>query len=339
MSKSLFISNKKFISCRRITKRVRLFNKNAEVYLKINGSFDHASLDKIPENERKNYIEANKELDKFYTKHDVARNVVDKMISLIGDNWLFIEPSAGSGVFLDALPGTIGFDIAPTDSKHKIFKNDFLSGDYSQFLSNKEKKMKKVFVGNPPFGKKSRLAIQFVNKALETGEYVCFIIPVQFRKWSVQSKINKEAKLILDMDLDSNSFEFLGEDYSVRCCFQIWTKNETEFPDIRMKHAPETTHADFDMWQFNRTTEAEKYFDYDWDFAVPRQGFLDYTFKAFKKEDCNRKHQWIFFKAKNKKILKRLLDIDFQKLSHLNTGIPGFGKADVVKEYNKLNKK
>ena len=86
-------------------------------------------------------------------------------------------------------------------------------------------------------------------------------------------------------------------------------------------------------YERHRTTEAEKFFDVDWDFAVPRQGYQDYTFKAFHKDECDRKKQWIFFKAHSEDALERLLALDFQKLSLLNTGIPGFGKADVVEAY------
>ena len=92
-------------------------------------------------------------------------------------------------------------------------------------------------------------------------------------------------------------------------------------------------HPDFDMYQYNRTEQAKKFFDYEWDFAVPRQGYLDYATKEFSKNDCDMKQQWIFFKAKNMKTLERLKKLDFDKLSKKNIGIPGFGKADVVQEY------
>jgi hypothetical protein len=93
------------------------------------------------------------------------------------------------------------------------------------------------------------------------------------------------------------------------------------------------------MYQFNRTTEAEKYFDkslYPWDFAVPRQGHYDYTLRVYKSEDCDRKLQWIFFKAKDRKVLKRLVGLDFVQLSKKNTSTPGFGKADVIELYKSI---
>ena len=142
--------------------------------------------------------------------------------------------------------------------------------------------------------------------------------------------------MVLDYDLPDDSFLLMGEKYDVRCCFQIWTMNDVQLPDLRLTFKPSTKHPDFEMYQYNRTTQAEKFFDYEWDFAVVRQGYHDYTDLKFCKEECNKKQQWIFFKAKNKTVLERLKKIDFCKLSKKNTSTPGFGKADVVEEYSSL---
>jgi hypothetical protein len=171
--------------------------------------------------------------------------------------------------------------------------------------------------------------------SLKCSEIVGFILPIQFRKWSAQSKINKQAKLVFDMLLPINSFTLSNKEYNLRCCFQIWTLNN-DTTNLRLLEKPRTWHSDFKLYQYNRTPEAEKYFDMIWDFAVPRQGYLDYTFKAFSKEQCDRKQQWIFFKANNDIVLEKLKALDFVKLSLKNSGIPGFGKADVIEEYTKL---
>lgn len=268
-----------------------------------------------------------KELDKFYTKKEIALLCYEEYKKLVPANSFFIEPSAGSGSFLDIIvEDKLGFDIAP--EKTEIIKLDFLKDDISIYL-----KENSIFLGNPPFGKKSKLAIEFLNKCLDNSNFVGFIVPIQFRKWSVQSKINEDAKLVLDLDLPLNAFALGDKDYSVQCCFQVWTN--TGVKNLRIKR-PDVDHDDFIMYQYNRTEDAEKFFSYDWDFATYRQGYLDYTLKVYDEKDCDRKQQWIFFKAKNEKILSRLLELDFVKLSKLNTTTPGFGKADVVKEYTKL---
>jgi len=226
----------------------------------------------------------------------------------------------------------VSFDLSPELSE--IIQLDFLKDDIKPHLPTNP-----IFLGNPPFGKKSKLAIAFVNKCLDYSDCVGFIVPIQFRKWSVQSKINKEAKLILDLDLEENAFELNGKDYGVRCCFQVWCLDSFSKNKNLRERTPIVEHSDFKMYQYNRTSQALKYFDYDWDFAVIRQGYHDYTKKAFSKEECDKKQQWIFFKAKNKRVLGRLLNLNFVKLSKLNTSIPGFGKADVIKEYNSKHTK
>lgn len=275
-------------------------------------------------------------LDKYYTKVPVARQCYDILRPLVAEGSLFVEPSAGGGAFIEAIGSDdeiIGFDVAPEHPS--VIQNDFLSNDLRHLLTPEQRDRNIVAIGNPPFGKKAALAVEFVNRSLQMFGLAAFIVPVQFQKWSVQSKIEPFASLIVDHLLPEDSFEVMGKTYKVRCCFQVWSLNHHDLPDLRIKGKPSTNHPDFDMWQFNRTTEAEKFFDYDWDFAVPRQGFQDYTFKAKNKDECDRKKQWIFFKANSDDALKRLLALDFEMLSRKNTGIPGFGKADVVAEYER----
>lgn len=285
----------------------------------------------------KDLIQVYKDLDKYYTKDHIAEICVEAMIRKFPfdlKEYLFIEPSAGSGAFIDAASAKglsiKGFDLLPT--RDDIIKNDFLSGNIEDYLSKDERSKKRITIGNPPFGSKSGLAIKFVNRSLEQSDFVGFIIPNQFEKWSVQSKINPNAKLIANIVLPEDSFILLDKTIKLRCVFQIWTLKESD-EDLRIKAKPDIKHPDFLLYQYNRTEEAEKFFDYDWDFAVPRQGYNDYTFKAYSKEECDMKKQWIFFKALNQEALEILMSIDFESLSKNNLGTPGFGKADVVKAY------
>ncbi|MDX0427365.1 hypothetical protein GOL30_23360 [Sinorhizobium medicae] len=286
----------------------------------------------------------NRQLDKFYTKPSIAKDCYFVFKDILQDakiedrNLLFIEPSAGSGAFLDIIQEPkLGFDISPDDPL-TIRKNDFLCGNLLEVLNDEERQKQLVFIGNPPFGTKSKLAIAFVNKALEYSNIVGFVVPLQFRKWSVQSKIAQNARLILDKDLPENAFEFMGKDYKVRCCFQVWALDSFpgSFSNLRLTQKPAIDHPDFVMYQYNRTEQARKFFDYDWDFAVPRQGYLDYSIRAYSKVECDPKHQWLFFRATDTSVLERLKRLDFEKLSRKNIGIPGFGKADVVQEYEAL---
>ena len=71
-------------------------------------------------------------LDKYYTSPELAKYIVDKTISIIGEENIteYIEPSAGSGVFLDYLDELgkdyLAYDIEPEDKRNRIVKCDFL---------------------------------------------------------------------------------------------------------------------------------------------------------------------------------------------------------------------
>lgn len=286
-----------------------------------------------------------KNFDQFYTKDAIAEECLADLVNILQDNSdydldkvCFLEPSAGGGAFLRALDkekysNYYACDIDPNGKK--IIKRDFLCDDLSDDLPDKQSV---IVIGNPPFGRRARTAAAFINKALDYTETIAFILPLQFQKHSAQNKLARHARLIFDKTLTPDAFVFNGKSYIVRCCFQIWTTRNFG-KDLRLRSSPITKHKDFDMWQYNNTREAEKYFNkdlYGWDFAIPRQGYKDYTIKETDPDKMDRRTQWIFFKAKTPEVLDRLNQINYDKLSKKNISIPGFGKADVIKEYESM---
>lgn len=281
-----------------------------------------------------------KDYDQFYTKDAVAKACLETLLREIEpaydlDQISFLEPSAGDGAFLRGLEdlGFSNYYASDIDPRAKnIKKRDFLTDDLTEEVPDQKNL---IVVGNPPFGHRARLAAAFINKALQYSGTIAFILPLQFEKYSAQSKLDPRLRLIYDQVLEPESFVYNGEKYAVRCCFQIWTRR-TLGTDLRLRTSPVTKHADFEMWQYNNTREAEKYFNkdkYGWDFAVPRQGYKDYTLKETDPAKMDRHTQWIFFKANSREAFERLMLLDFEALSHKNTSVPGFGKADVIKEY------
>lgn len=271
-----------------------------------------------------------KELDQFFTDPDVAQMCFQILTETTGKHQRYMEPSAGNGALLAPLENISNCEIYAYDIDPKadgIVNQDFLT--VSQ-------KVDCVFA-NPPFGRRSRLAVEFFNHACTLSDIIGFIVPVQFRKWSVQSKLDKNMALISDTLLKPDSFVFDGKPYTVRCCFQIWVKRGHEisrdYNDMRLVNAPILKHPDFELWQYNNTKAALKVFDNGFDFAVPRQGYQDYSRRELNAGDCEKNKQWILIKAKNKKVLKNLWDIDYESLAMLNTTTPGFGKADLINHY------
>jgi hypothetical protein len=282
-------------------------------------------------------IDKEKTLEQFYTNPEVAsniclanvRNILCSFVDL--NEVLFIEPSAGDGSFYNLLPeNKLGFDIDP--KIEDIIQADFLEVSASQL--GQDEKM--VIVGNPPFGKKGILALQFLNEGLRMSPFVCFILPVIFKKWSVQSKVNPMAKLLFKTDLPKNSFIFKKKPCNIHCCFQIWTTKAIE-QDLRLKEKPPISHPDFEIWQYNNTKQALSVFKNKFDFAVPRQGYQDYTRRETNRRKCEKTTQWILFRAKNEEVRDRLMSIDYVELSNNNTTTPGFGKADIVRRYKEIS--
>lgn len=296
------------------------------------------------------------DFDQYYTQDtcaeecvEVYRKVLENVLSVdfSSNTIVFVEPSAGEGAFLRALGNNRytrnipckGFDIDP--KREDIIRSDFLSDnilDKDRALQGKEL----FFIGNPPFGYKGKMAYKFINKCFDYSHTVGFILPVQFRKYGVQKHINSQASLISDILLPEESFIYNDKPYSLRCCFQVWTIRDVDSSiDLREKQAPKTSHPDFDMFLYNCTKETEKFFDYDFDFAVYRQGWGSFSPILASKCDngkaLSRKKQWLFFKAHSKRVLDNLLSIDWDGLANKNTtSIRGFGKRDVVEEYTRL---
>ncbi|WP_139349962.1 hypothetical protein [Thioalkalivibrio denitrificans] len=193
-----------------------------------------------------------------------------------------------------------------------------------------------VIVGNPPFGRRAALAIEFFNHAGTFSDTIAFIVPLLFRKWSVHRHLAPGFRLISDTTLESNAFSFKGRPYHVNCTFQVWTRRHGTLDDLRINAPPPSRHPDFKARIYNNTRAAEKFFDEDFHFAVPRQGVVDYSRRETDPSRCERTTHWMLFKAASEKVRQRLTSMDFEGLSKGNTVVPGFGKADVVQAYSEL---
>ncbi|MFP6195221.1 SAM-dependent methyltransferase [Helicobacter pylori] len=285
-----------------------------------------------------------KNLDAFYTHPKIARFCLDLLRDLIVQNlgldlnaFHFLEPSAGSGSFVDALK-ELGIadwdalDIAP--KAQGIQKKDYL-------LELIEFNKKRIIIGNPPFGHRGKLALDFLNKSLNEAPIVAFILPNLFKRYSIQKRIDKRAKLVLNADLEKNAFIFNERPYDVKCVFQIYMHKNIalNLKDERIIAPPKIRHNDFITYIHNNTPHTLKYFNkekYQWDFAVVRQGFYDYNEKITNANLLIKNRQYFFIKAHSKEALRIIHKIDFNKLAHKNTQVLGFSTYDFVEEYCKL---
>lgn len=281
-----------------------------------------------------------KELDQFYTNPKVSDFLVSDVMPRYYDlsKFTFLEPSAGTGNFISSLlksgvskKNIMAFDIDPkSNGFFKIKKSDFLKTDISF-------SKKRIIIGNPPFGKRARLAIEFINKSFEIANHVAMILPKQFERFLTQKQVDIGARLVLSMELEGDAFIHSDSPYDVKSVFQIWTKNP-DMPDIRLKSQKQLRHHDFTTYIHNNTINTLKYFDkskYKWDFAVHRQGYYDYKNIITNSKDLIKNRQYFFIKANNAKARKVIKSIDFEALSRSNTQTPGFSTTDFVEEYKR----
>jgi predicted RNA methylase len=167
------------------------------------------------------------ELDKFYTKVNLAKYLITKVN--INDYDLIVDPCCGDGAFFSNITfsNKIGIDILP--HIEDVIQHDFLTWDYS---SIKYPKSKVLTISNPPFGKQGSLAMDFIKRSFEFSDTIAFILPLSFAKSSIKNRLPDFLHLEYEEILPDNSFLLDGSDYDVKCVFQIWKRKDSKRESI-----------------------------------------------------------------------------------------------------------
>ena len=91
-------------------------------------------------------------------------------------------------------------------------------------------------LGNPPFGQQNSLAVNFFNEASKFCNTIAFILPLSFKKDSVQNRLNLSFHLKEEINLSECEFLLVNETkIVVPCVFQIWEKRANSRKKKRMK--------------------------------------------------------------------------------------------------------
>jgi predicted RNA methylase len=167
--------------------------------------------------------------EQFYTPPNIARDVVTALLAevpdAIGRTWL--EPAGGTGAFIDAAEAVgvervVSYDIEPHHPQVAL-------GD---FLAQRLELTGAIAVSNPPFGRNNALSIPFFNRCADHCDYIAFIVPRSWRKWSVVNRLDRRFHVVSDTDLAINYVNVKGEDAyaknNLRTCVQIWRRESRQ---------------------------------------------------------------------------------------------------------------
>ena len=264
--------------------------------------------------------------EQYFTDPELAGRCVAFAASLLAfeEFELFVEPSAGEGAFLRLLPEErrIGIDLEPRDAD--IARADFLQWEAPT------RNGPILTIGNPPFGQRAALAMEFMARACTFSAAVAFILPRSFNKYTFQDRVDPRFHLLGSFDCDGFS-DTSGVKQSVKTCFQVWSRGEQD----RRRTAHATTHPHFEMRHCHlsrvsaeelarlRTTFA---------FTVPQVG------SDFRPRDTNQvtKGSHWFIRPKVPGVRNRFERLDFRFLDGMNTAHTSLSKRDIIAAYEKV---
>lgn len=135
-----------------------------------------------------------------------------------------VEPAGGTGAFIEAAKffgatQILAYDIEP---KHPLVQQ-------ANFLETSLTATNAITISNPPFGRNNSLSIPFFNHAADSSDYIAFLVPRSWRKWSVINRLDRRFHLVHDEDLQIDYVDQHGhpinEKNRLKTCFQVWQKS------------------------------------------------------------------------------------------------------------------
>jgi hypothetical protein len=257
--------------------------------------------------------------DQFFTPKDLAKKcweIFNREVKIDTQEYTFIEPSAGDGSFLHILPkGSIGLDIEPRSTG--IQKQDYLTWK----PTNTSKKH--IAFGNPPFGLRGHLALNFINHSYSFADYVCFILPQLFEsdgKGSPRKRVNG-YNLIYSEGLSAIFYSPDNKEVKVNGVFQIWSKNTSNQKYIIKSNSQENIKVySLSDGGTIASTRNKDMID-KCDIYLPSTCFGKYNMKIYKKfEDLpGKKGYGVIFFTEKADMINKAETIDWTSISFLST--------------------
>jgi len=261
-----------------------------------------------------------KELDQFYTDPTYAKSFYNQIESAIDLSQadILLEPSAGTGSYYNLMDPVRrqGFDLDP--QAPGIIHQDFL-----EWYPDSVPVPRIVTIGNPPFGKSARLAIQFFNHAATFSTHIAFTIPRTFRKASVINRLHQNFHLIHDETVPNNSFLYEEKPYDVWCCSQIWERRPIRREPIQILHLKDFT-------EYFEIVEPKNA-----DFAIQRVGgragqIITQAFQGYSPESH------YFIRAHHPLTLEIFSECDFETMKYNTVGNPSISPSELLQEWQTI---
>ena len=167
--------------------------------------------------------------DSYFTSKDTAKKCFDlfkEVVNINTDDYTFIEPSAGEGVFYDLMPENNRIGIELHSRRKEFVQQNYLTW-YPPDINKKY-----IVIGNPPFGVRGAYALAFVNRSFLFCDYVAFILPMSFHSNGKGTNMRRvsNAHLVYSKILEQEKFYSPDnkKEIKINTLFQIWKKGRGE---------------------------------------------------------------------------------------------------------------
>lgn len=204
--------------------------------------------------------------EQYYTDSSVVDICMQEVMNHINiTDMNLLEPAGGTGEFIEGFRRfgiadscILSYDIEPKHSmvqKASFFDVEITKGTRPL-----------ICITNPPFGRANSLSKKFFNHAAKSCDYICFLVPKSWRKWSVINSLDDNFHLVGDIEMPANCFYMSDgsrkEKDVLKTVFQVWEKRSIKrkkiiVPDhglIRkvkgLKSGDQVADADFSMVVF-----------------------------------------------------------------------------------------
>ena len=293
---------------------------------------------RVPENYRGDFLRmlgmqycggSARDKDQFFTKPEIAERCFERFCAVakkLGADlgaYHFIEPSAGDGGFYRLLPKPrrTGIDIDPMtnmrDGGGEIIRRDYLT------WMPKVNGRRYAVIGNPPFGLRGHLALQFINHSQKFADMVGFILPPLFDSdgKGAAGKRVRGFHLAHTEKLPDGAFAYPdGRAVNVACIFQVWSKIGAE----NIRRARRRTCAEFiKVYSLSDggtpSSTRNKKMLYACDLYMPSTCFSGMTLYRGFEDLPHRRGYGVVIHKRKRDILRLLKKTDWSKAAFIST--------------------